>query len=56
MRARGNAGILRDKSLGNMTEDIWDIVVKVHLRGTYCVTRPIFNHMKQSGNGGVIMW
>ncbi len=50
-----NAGILRDKSLGNMTEDIWDIVVKVHLRGTYCVTRPIFNHMKQSGNGGVII-
>ncbi len=26
-----NAGILRDKSFANTTEDLWDIVVKVHL-------------------------
>jgi NAD(P)-dependent dehydrogenase (short-subunit alcohol dehydrogenase family) len=50
-----NAGILRDKSFANMTEDLWDIVVRVHLRGTFCVTQPVFRHMKDSGNGGVII-
>jgi NAD(P)-dependent dehydrogenase (short-subunit alcohol dehydrogenase family) len=50
-----NAGILRDKSFSKTTEDLWDPVIQVHLKGTYCVTRPIFNHMKESGNGGVIV-
>jgi NAD(P)-dependent dehydrogenase (short-subunit alcohol dehydrogenase family) len=50
-----NAGILRDKSFSNTTEDLWDPVIAVHLKGTYCVTRPMFNHMKQSGGGGVII-
>lgn len=34
-----NAGILRDKMLVTMTPDHWDAVIKVHLRGTFCVTR-----------------
>jgi len=50
-----NAGILRDKSFAKMTEDLWDPVVTVHLKGTYCVTHPVFLHMKESGNGGVII-
>ncbi|MCS5635340.1 MAG: SDR family NAD(P)-dependent oxidoreductase [Myxococcota bacterium] len=50
-----NAGILRDKSLSNTTEDLWDAVIAVHLKGTYCVTRPVFNHMKAAANGGVII-
>ena len=50
-----NAGILRDKSFSKTTEDLWDPVIAVHLKGTYCVTRPIFNHMKESGQGGVII-
>ncbi len=50
-----NAGILRDKSFSKTTEDLWDPVIQVHLKGTYCVTRPIFNHMKESGRGGVII-
>ena len=32
-----NAGILRDKSFGNMDEAMWDQVMAVHLRGTYKV-------------------
>lgn len=32
-----NAGILRDKSFAALTEQEWDIVVAVHLRGTYKV-------------------
>jgi NAD(P)-dependent dehydrogenase (short-subunit alcohol dehydrogenase family) len=50
-----NAGILRDKSFANMTEDLWDIVVKVHLRGTFCVSQVVYAHMKERGEGGVIV-
>jgi NAD(P)-dependent dehydrogenase (short-subunit alcohol dehydrogenase family) len=50
-----NAGILRDRSLANTTEDLWDPVIAVHLKGTYCVTRPVFVHMKERGVGGVII-
>ena len=50
-----NAGILRDKSFAKTTEDLWDPVIAVHLKGTYCVTRPVFNHMKERGAGGVII-
>jgi 3-oxoacyl-[acyl-carrier protein] reductase len=34
-----NAGILRDKMLYNMTEDEWDAVIRVHLKGHFCVSR-----------------
>jgi NAD(P)-dependent dehydrogenase (short-subunit alcohol dehydrogenase family) len=34
-----NAGILRDRMLTNMTEEEWDLVVKVHLKGTFCPAR-----------------
>jgi NAD(P)-dependent dehydrogenase (short-subunit alcohol dehydrogenase family) len=50
-----NAGILRDKSFAKMSEDMWDIVISVHLRGTYCVTNAAYNHMKDRGEGGVII-
>jgi NAD(P)-dependent dehydrogenase (short-subunit alcohol dehydrogenase family) len=50
-----NAGILRDKTLSKMDEGMWDVVIAVHLRGTYCVSRAAFNHMKERGGGGVII-
>ena len=50
-----NAGILRDKSFAKTTEDLWDPVIAVHLKGTYCVTRPVFLHMKERGAGGSII-
>jgi len=34
-----NAGILRDRMLVNMTEDEWDGVIKVHLKGTFAPAR-----------------
>ena len=34
-----NAGILRDRMLVNMTEDEWDSVIQVHLKGTFAPTR-----------------
>jgi NAD(P)-dependent dehydrogenase (short-subunit alcohol dehydrogenase family) len=50
-----NAGILRDKSFANTSEDLWDIVVNVHLKGTYCVTHAVYSHMKERAQGGVII-
>jgi len=50
-----NAGILRDKSFANMSEDLWDTVIAVHLKGTYCVTKPVFVHMKERGGPGRII-
>jgi NAD(P)-dependent dehydrogenase (short-subunit alcohol dehydrogenase family) len=34
-----NAGILRDRMLVNMSEQEWDGVIDVHLKGTFCPTR-----------------
>lgn len=50
-----NAGILRDKTLVKTEEADWDAVIAVHLKGTYCATRPIFAHMKERGGPGVIV-
>ena len=37
-----NAGILRDKSFHKMTDDDWDLVYQVHLKGAYKVSRAAF--------------
>jgi NAD(P)-dependent dehydrogenase (short-subunit alcohol dehydrogenase family) len=50
-----NAGILRDKTLAKMSEAEWDVVVQVHLKGTFCVTQPVFNHMRERNQGGSII-
>ena len=50
-----NAGILRDKSFKNMDDDMWDIVLDVHLRGTYLTTKAAYDTMMEQGNGGRII-
>jgi len=50
-----NAGILRDKSFKKMSEDLWDPVIAVHLKGTYQPTRAAYLHMVEAGNGGRII-
>lgn len=50
-----NAGILRDKSFKKMTDDMWDLVIEVHLRGTYLVTRAAWQQMLAQGEGGRIV-
>jgi NAD(P)-dependent dehydrogenase (short-subunit alcohol dehydrogenase family) len=50
-----NAGILRDTSLIKMDEAQWDAVIRVHLKGLFCATKPIFTWMKDNGAGGVIV-
>lgn len=50
-----NAGILRDKSMLKMTDEDWDIIQRVHLRGSFQVTRAAWPHMRQRGYGRIIM-
>lgn len=50
-----NAGILRDKTLLKMTDEMWDLVQEVHLKGTFLVTRAAVRHMRDRGEGGRII-
>jgi NAD(P)-dependent dehydrogenase (short-subunit alcohol dehydrogenase family) len=49
-----NAGILRDKSFANMTPDLWDPVIAVHLTGTYNVTRAAWTHFREQSYGRIV--
>ncbi len=49
-----NAGILRDKSFMKMTEEEWDLVMGVHLKGAFCVTQPAVKIMKANNYGRVV--
>ncbi len=50
-----NAGILRDKSFMNMTDDMWEVVNDVHLRGTYYSAKAAYDQMLLQGEGGRII-
>jgi 3-oxoacyl-[acyl-carrier protein] reductase len=41
-----NAGILRDRMVFNMSEDEWDAVIRVHLKGHFCATRHAVEHWR----------
>lgn len=47
-----NAGVLRDKVLWKMTDEDFDVVVQVHLRGTFTTARAAVLWMKEQGEGG----
>ncbi|XP_068103202.1 peroxisomal multifunctional enzyme type 2 [Hyperolius riggenbachi] len=50
-----NAGILRDRSFARISDADWDIIHRVHLRGSFLVTRAAWNHMKNQKFGRIIM-
>ena len=50
-----NAGILRDRTLLKMSDDEFDLVMKVHARGTYLCTQIAGHYFKQAGHGGAII-
>jgi len=50
-----NAGILRDRTLLNLTDEDFDRVVEVHLRGTFLCTQVAARAMKLQGRGGRIV-
>jgi 3-oxoacyl-[acyl-carrier protein] reductase len=49
-----NAGVTRDNLLFRMTEDDWDTVMGVHLRGAFLVTRAAQKHMVDAGSGRIV--
>ena len=48
------AGILRDRMIFNMSEEEWDAVVAVHLKGHFCTIRPASALMRQQKSGRII--
>jgi NAD(P)-dependent dehydrogenase (short-subunit alcohol dehydrogenase family) len=49
-----NAGIVRDRTLVKMTEDDFDAVVAVHMKGTFNCTRHAAPLMKEQGYGRIV--
>lgn len=49
-----NAGILRDKTFHNMTDEFVEPVLDVHLRGAFNVTRPAWEIFRSQNHGRVI--
>jgi NAD(P)-dependent dehydrogenase (short-subunit alcohol dehydrogenase family) len=50
-----NAGILRDRTLLNLTDEDFDRVLEVHLRGTFLGTQVAARAMRVQGSGGRIV-
>lgn len=48
------AGILRDRMIFNMSEDDWDQVIAVHLKGHFATTKPASIIMRQQRSGRII--
>ena len=49
-----NAGVLRDNLLFKMSEDDWDTVLNVHLRGSFLMSRSVQKHMVAQRYGRIV--
>ncbi|TFH17317.1 MAG: 3-oxoacyl-[acyl-carrier-protein] reductase [Lentisphaerales bacterium] len=49
-----NAGITKDSLLVRMTEEAWDEVLSVNLKGTFAVTRAVAKHMMKQKSGAIV--
>jgi 3-oxoacyl-[acyl-carrier protein] reductase len=49
-----NAGVLRDNLLFKMTDDDWETVMAVHLRGAFLFSRAVQKHMVEAGWGRIV--
>ncbi len=49
-----NAGITRDALIQKMTDDDWDAVVNVNLKGVFVVTRAVAPLMMEAGKGSIV--
>jgi 3-oxoacyl-[acyl-carrier protein] reductase len=49
-----NAGILRDNLLFKMTDDDWDAVMRVHLRGAFLMSREVQKHQVAANWGRIV--
>ena len=48
------AGILRERMIFNMSEEEWDAVIAVHLKGHFTVMQPATRHMREKKAGSII--
>jgi NAD(P)-dependent dehydrogenase (short-subunit alcohol dehydrogenase family) len=48
------AGILRERMIFNMTEEEWDAVIAVHLKGHFTVMQPATRHMRERKAGSIV--
>eukprot|EP00754_Rhynchopus_humris_P036758 Rhum_TRINITY_DN18852_c0_g1::Rhum_TRINITY_DN18852_c0_g1_i1::g.168598::m.168598/K12405/HSD17B4; 3-hydroxyacyl-CoA dehydrogenase / 3a,7a,12a-trihydroxy-5b-cholest-24-enoyl-CoA hydratase / enoyl-CoA hydratase 2 len=49
-----NAGILRDRSFKKMTDNDWDLIMAVHLKGAYAVSKAAWPHMLEQKFGRIL--
>ncbi len=49
-----NAGITRDKLLMRMSDDDWDAVMNVNLKGAFTMTRAVVKHMARQRGGKIV--
>ncbi|HEX9100666.1 MAG TPA: SDR family NAD(P)-dependent oxidoreductase [Polyangia bacterium] len=49
-----NAGILRDTSFQKMSDEDWDLIYRVHVLGSYRVTKAAWSHMRDAGYGRIV--
>ncbi|MEU5852752.1 3-oxoacyl-ACP reductase FabG [Saccharopolyspora shandongensis] len=49
-----NAGVIRDNMLFKMSEDDWDMVMNVHLRGAFLMSRAVQKHMVEAKWGRIV--
>ena len=47
-----NAGILRDRMIFSMSEDDFDAVIRVHLKGTWCMSRHASAYWREQSKAG----
>ena len=50
-----NAGILRDRAFHNLTEEDWDKIFAVHVKGSFNVVQPAFRIMRQNSYGRIVV-
>lgn len=50
-----NAGILRDRTIANTKDEDWDLIHRVHLRGSFVTTRAAWPHFRKQNYGRIIM-
>jgi 3-oxoacyl-[acyl-carrier protein] reductase len=49
-----NAGIARDKLILRMTEEDWDAVLNINLKGTFNCTKSVVRHMSKQKSGKIV--
>ncbi|MCT2399922.1 SDR family NAD(P)-dependent oxidoreductase [Novosphingobium mangrovi (ex Huang et al. 2023)] len=49
-----NAGIMRNATLENTSDEDWDAVIATHLTGSFKLTRAVWPHMKAQGYGRIV--